>query len=465
MPSITYDDFAFGLDRRKGASTSDANRLRVLTNAHVTTGKTIRKRPGTVVVAELEAGTTGLCAGKGKLNTFYAGAGTVTHANTLFVPNKIVHPVDATLALARVWSADVFNGFLYVAGEYADGSVKHSYLDGTNPPAVTDANCPHNKCFIKKVQKIWSLNADGDAVRFSATTDPRDWTTASDAGFLPVGMQQSGATSAKALGEYSSRLAVYFPDSTQLWNVDTDPANNTLNDTVAVGSKHPYSHAGMGTDIFFLSPQGVRSITTQEVSGSLRDNDVGSPVDALISEVFGSNSPRGYYYRGGGQFWLFHGTKALVYTFSRSAKISAWSLYEFPYSLDAVTELDADLYIRSEDTVYRMDPTARTDDGEKFLVQIELAFLDFRSPGVLKQIMGMDLVLTGTGTIQHRYDVRNTDLITNPAVELSGDSRPGRIIPVELLGVNLAPVIENYDEGEFELHAITYYFESLGVHL
>jgi len=67
MPStIAFERFDYGLDLRKGPSTSDANRLRVLRNAYTTEGRTIRKRPGLTKIATLEAGTEGLFAGKGK---------------------------------------------------------------------------------------------------------------------------------------------------------------------------------------------------------------------------------------------------------------------------------------------------------------------------------------------------------------------------------------------------------------
>lgn len=52
--TITLDRFDFGLDLRKGLSTSDANRLRVLKNGYTTEGRTIRKRPGTTKIATLE---------------------------------------------------------------------------------------------------------------------------------------------------------------------------------------------------------------------------------------------------------------------------------------------------------------------------------------------------------------------------------------------------------------------------
>lgn len=46
MPSLTIDKFDGGLDLRKGAAVADANRLRELLNAYVTTGHHIKKRPG-----------------------------------------------------------------------------------------------------------------------------------------------------------------------------------------------------------------------------------------------------------------------------------------------------------------------------------------------------------------------------------------------------------------------------------
>ncbi len=83
MSQITFDRFDLGIDLRKGASVSDANRLREMKNAYVTTGLATQKRPGLTLVQTLEAGTKGLFAAFGKLHTFYA-QGTVNHANTLW---------------------------------------------------------------------------------------------------------------------------------------------------------------------------------------------------------------------------------------------------------------------------------------------------------------------------------------------------------------------------------------------
>lgn len=466
---ISFDRFDYGLDLRKGHSTSDANRLRVLKNAHATEGKTIRKRPGLTKIATLEAGTTGLFAGLGKLNTFYGGTGTITHANTLFSARSVRSPTTPALALSNVSYADVFNGYIYTAVTYSGGENRHHYLDGAAPGAthITDANCSHTPQVTKISSKMWSIGANGDTVRFSKTNAPRDWTTANDAGFLPVGLQQSGSSIASALGFYSNRLVVFFPDSSQVWQVDVDPANHSFLQSVDVGTTLPYSHENMAGDVFFLSSAGVRSITRQDVTTNLIDSDIGSPIDReLLKGVSGSlgfnlSNAKAQYYRGGGQYWLYSGTKALVYTFSRTASIVAWSVYEYPFNLDYMDELNAELYIRSGDNVYKVDREVKTDDGVPYVVQIEMAYLDFKKPGILKQILGMDAVVTGTCAISHRFDARNTALITDPPVVISGDSTPGNVFPVELLATNLAPVIVNYDDKEFELHKLSYYYENL----
>ncbi len=467
MPkAITFDRFDFGLDLRKGASSSDANRLRVLKNAYVTEGRTVRKRPGLQLVATLEAGTTGLFAGKGKLNTFYGGTGTVTHANALFQANNVRSPTTAALALSEVSYADVFNGFVYASVKYTSGEQRHHYLDGAAPGAthILDANCPNTATVTKIASKLWAINAVGDTVRFCKTNTPRDWTTVSDAGFLPVGLQQSGATNATALGNYQNRLVCFFPDSAQIWQVDVDPAKHQFLQTVDIGTTLNYAHANMAGDVFFYSPAGVRTITAQENTTNLIDTDVGSPIDRelIAGNFINTATAKAQYYRGGGQYWLYSGTKAMVYTFSRSAKVSAWSLYEFPFALDYLDELNAELYIRSGDNVYKVSQAVKTDNGTIYPVDVEMSYLDFKAPGILKQIMGMDMVITGSATIAFRFDPRNTALIADPPVSISGDSRPGYVLPVELLATNLSPVIKNNDALDFELHQITLYWEGLG---
>jgi len=458
MAAITFSDFSSGLDLRKGASVSDANRLRVLNNCYVTTGKTIRKRPGLSVVATLETGTQGLRAAGGKLNTFYS-VGTITHADTRFVANKITHPTTPALDVSKIYYADVFNGFIYVSAKYTDGSIKHHYIDGTSPTHIVDTNCPNTAAVVKKSSKIFATS--GDVVRFCKTSTPRDWTTASDAGFLGVGIQQSGATNPTSLGEYAGNLVVFFKDSSQVWTVDPDPSKMVFVQGLDVGCPYPNGAANMAGDVFCASYDGIRSITTQSTTGNMIDVDVGSPIDSVVKPEFTANADiRAFYFRGSGQYWAIKGSTAFVYSFSRTSKISAWSKYVFPFDINDVTELDGDLYMRSGNTVYKLDENVNTDAGTQFEVKIEFPYLDFKTPGVLKQIMSMDTVMLGSADMQIKFDARQPDFIT-PTIAMEGDTRPGELTAVEIVSVGIAPVITSTNSDPFELHAITFYYENL----
>ena len=150
MATITFNKFDLGIDHRKGAAVSDANRLVEMKNAHVTTGLATEKRPGLKKVATLEAGTKGLFPAFGKLHTFYGGDGTITHANELFEAHKLIcagaeekdtyTPVHKEVT--GIDFVDVFNGYLYVAAEHGEERFHH-YLSGEEITQITDSQCPH----------------------------------------------------------------------------------------------------------------------------------------------------------------------------------------------------------------------------------------------------------------------------------------------------------------------------------
>jgi hypothetical protein len=365
------------------------------------------------------------------------------------------------MGIKKIHYADSFNGYLYVVAEYNNGDVVHHYLDGTSPTHIADVNCPNTIAVAKKASKIFAVK--DDVVRFCATNDPRDWTTSADAGFLGVGVQQTGVTQPSALGEYAGNLTVFFRDAAQVWQVDPDPANMKFLQGVDVGCPYPYGAANMAGDVFFASYDGVRSITTQSTTGNLIDVDVGSPIDALLAPLMTPTANvRAFYFRGGGQFWVMPDeSTAYVYSFSRTSKISAWSRYTFPVPINDVTEMDGSLYFRSADDVFVFDEDVASDEGHPIQVAVEFPFLDFKSPGALKQIMGLDAVVIGTATLAHRFDARDAGMVT-PGTTISGDTRPGEMTPVELVSVGVAPVLTHQADEPFELHALTYHFEKLG---
>lgn len=461
MPAITFSKFDLGEDLRKGASVSDANRLRRMSNAYVTTGLATQKRPGLTKVATLEAGTKGLVAALGKLQTFY-GAGTVTHANPLFNANKAqLGGVDT--AVAKVHYADVFNGAIYASIEYVGGTIRHNYFDGPSPQ-VTDANCPHTGAVLKAASKIFAVGTDGSTVRYSKTGNPRDWTTASDAGFLPTGLNARGDRATNALGLYQNKLVALARDGAQVWAVDPDPTAMKLEDVVEnVGTSFPQSLATVAGDLYFLSDYGFRSITTLQLVSKLADVDIGSPIDTLVRPAVKTltDSPRAVYYYGTGQYLCAIGQTLFVYSVSRTAKIAAWSRYLMPFAVDAIAELQGVLYLRSGDDVYKFDEDAATDNGAQYEVMLEMPYMDFKTPGQLKRIYGIDLVMEGECHFSIGFDARNADAVTDE-VRIIGNTRGGGVIPIEVCGTEFSPRFRNLTGQAFRLDALTLYYENLG---
>lgn len=304
MKTITFDRFECGIDWRKGPSVSDANRLRELRNAYVTTGLAAQKRPGLVKIATLEPGTKGLFAANGKLHTFYAG-GTIQHADRRFVAHKVPHPSEYR-PVHQVPFVDVFNGDLYVVVEYIDGFIRHHWLNGETPSLITDDHCPHTAAVIKAAQRIFAVK--DDIVRYCTLDRPRIWSRCpedeqekdpdgeptgrpkdknkwgnNDAGFLPTGLNFKGESTAQALGMYHDQLVVLSRDGVQLWQADPDPSAMKLTDRVEnVGTHFPHSLATVSGDPYFLTDAGFRSITTLQYTNSSADVDIGSPIDPLV---------------------------------------------------------------------------------------------------------------------------------------------------------------------------------------
>lgn len=476
MPSITFDRFDVGLDHRKSASVADANRLRELKNAYVTTGKVIRKRPGAIRIYQLETGTKGLIAGNGVLNTFMPYGAGVTHTNNLFQANELKHNNAGSPqaypggSLTDVPSGFVFNGYLYVAATYSDGNTFHYYLDTSAVNQVTDSACPNTKAILRQASRVFAV--DGETVAFSKLDDPKTWTVGtakSDPGFLPTGRRSLGSPTAMALGEYDGKLAVFSEDAMQLWDIDEDQTLNAFYKSVqGLGTRYYRSPKVFAGDLLFLAKSGFRSITTQTTTGNLMDVDVGSAIDELVRpDLSDTLEPVVEYFPLENQLWCVYRSgsvsKCWVYTFSRTVKVSAWSYYEFGFQIDAVASLEGKLYLRSGDDIYLVDEDGvnYTDGGNSYEMRVEMPFLDFKTPGITKYISAMDLVVQGTVDVAFRYDPNDPSRITTP-VTVTGDTRGGQTIPVEITSPYIAPVFASSDNSLVQIDALTFYYENLG---
>jgi len=71
-------------------------------------------------------------------------------------------------------------------------------------------------------------------------------------------------------------------------------------------------------------------------------------------------------------------------------------------------------------------------------------------------------MFTGTGNLQHRWDSRSPSSFTT-SFSLSNDTRPGALIPVELMTTEISYKITQSDNSDFQLNGLTYYYNNLGL--
>ena len=477
MPAITYNSFDGGLDRRLSVNSQDANKLWVLRNAYITTGKRLKKRPGLRLVTSGLTGSFGLKAVNGALNVFCdAGSGFTAPTVSGLTISKVSLNIPASgpgsgSTIDRIYYADLFQGYLYVVARYANGQTRHHYVDGATT-YIADANCPNSVGITKAASRIFAPSSEN--VRYTAAGSARDWTTASDAGFLPAGLQQDTKGIVQSCGTFQDSLAVFFEDSAQIWSVATDPAANAISKRLyGIGTKQPISLAPFFSDLVFLSPFGFRSMTVQALTSRIDDNDVGVPIDDLVKDDIATSEaltdPQkvlGVWIPELGQYWsvfdMGSTSKVWAYTFSRSSKIACWSEYTFPTRILAITTLAGKVYLRDADNLYEVSPDKYTDNNTLINVEIQMAFQDAKQPGVAKQFYGGDMVCAGQPTLSFLYDPNDTGKETI-SMTIPQDTRPGDLLPVEVVAPALAPVFRHSADEPMNIDALTLYYFPLSV--
>ncbi|MDE2468569.1 MAG: hypothetical protein KGL35_07465, partial [Bradyrhizobium sp.] len=219
---------------------------------------------------------------------------------------------------------------------------------------IKDTNCPNTTGVIAGSGKIYAIN--NGQVNFCATDNPTDWSTPSDAGFLPIDMQAVSDQVATGLGMYRGNLVVLMPSGIQIWQIDPDPSKMALLDYLnGYGTPYQRSHYSTVDDLYFLSPLGIRSVSVSAGTANMNGGDIGTPIDKIVQTYLETVptgfDPIGYYYAGMGQYWLIAdvgGSSTTVYVLTQSqvAQLSEWSQYVFPVAITDVTTLDGVMYIR-----------------------------------------------------------------------------------------------------------------------
>lgn len=309
MSAITFDRFDGGLLLARPSSVAPANSLSAIRNMDVQPGGWLRSR---AKIKPTSGGLTigsqwkGLESNAGYLWVFscwnVADPGKTSDIVNAATGDRVVYAFYSTgvggdfaqASRCRLLGATRWdNGFLAILSP--DGgttcyAVLFSVDTQTNTATgvnVTDTSCPKGGTMVTANSRIYAISDDGQEVKFCKVGDPTDWSTANDAGFLPVSQHFGSGQRAYGLGLYQDKLAVFTDQSIQLWTIDPDPTAMALDRVVeGVGTRHHKSIVSLNGDLMFQSETGVRSLTTLTNALFPTDVDVGLPIrDLTVSPV------------------------------------------------------------------------------------------------------------------------------------------------------------------------------------
>lgn len=337
-------------------------------------------------------------------------------------------PIYKSAGIEPVWPTTV-------GGTVVDGTITWK----CRVPNVSDSKCPNTKQVRVIASKVFAISVDGDVTRYCATNNPQDWSSEDDAGFLPHGLHATGEVAGQALDEYRGNLVIWTSTDFIVFQVDPDPAQMAHLDTIpGIGTIYARASASVASDMYFLTQQGVRSVGIASAASNLQDDDVGTPVDSLIKAELTSNpDPLAFYSASTGEWWLVLGTKVYVLQKSRKAKIEAWSRDELPVAITDQTHLGGDLYVRSGNRVFRVDSAVQSDSGVPFSSLVWWPYLDMGSPGITKQLVGVDVVGRGNVQVSIGYNQNDPTAYTTP-ITIGPDTVPGNLVPIPVAAPSMA---------------------------
>lgn len=341
---------------------------------------------------------------------------------------------------------------------------------------VTDTRCPNTKAVALNSSHVFAV--DADIVDFSAAVDPTDWSSANNAGYLPTGLNNYGDNPAAVLALYRSNLMVFNAGGYQMWQTDPDPANMAILDAQPVGSIYTRAAQSVANDLLLLTEVGVRNIGTVGATANMQIGSSGQPIDALVLAQLqsGTYQPLALYYPGRGQYWLFFGPQAFVFTVN-GAGLKTWSRYIFP---DTITDWALNggvLYLRSAgNLVWQFDAQTIVDDfggaNVAYTGVIQTPYVDAGPLGITKELIGVDIVGRGQVNIQLGWaqddDTTFNDNpgfstslnVTPPYTISAADTIPGQPIPFPMMAASFTLILTFAGNQDWEWNASTMYLQN-----
>lgn len=311
------------------------------------------------------------------------------------------------------------------------------------------------------------------------------WSGENEAGFINTSTHDTSGSGVTGLMAIKNRMAVFYQESTQLWQVDADPVNNAFIDRYAFGTR--YAAANFYNRPLIYTQRGFRAFDLQGLNfQSLEDVNVGEPLQYL-----------GGFQVSSATFWPWHGSYAAwttitgtkeyatkaglppdsifyqdtiagitILSFSKESAISAWSFNPVVglTAVEAVIADDERLYLVQGQSIYYLDSLATafrdaTDPvGQPaYQTSVNWHLWNFGNTSGSLRMLHVDLAQVGKST------ARCSTTPWRPQYEAKGPTTLGitvgmKRVPLRVNGRAFALHLLTTDESGWNLQSLSYEF-------
>ena len=325
--------------------------------------------------------------------------------------------------------------------------------------------------FVKMIGSKMYSTAES-LFHFSGIRRPDSWTTdIVGAGVIDMSLELSGSERLIAFDRYQGFIAIFSERVVQIWYVDPDPSLNRFVQSLHnTGTASARSVTAFGdNDIFYLDESGLRSLHARDSSNAAATTDIGVPVDdpitrKLISlsaiereKVIGLVEPRT------GRFWLVMKDEIFVFSYFRSAQISAWSTYGTvdnggnSFEVDDVVVHNRRVYLRSGDTIYCYGGVETGEQTDSTVAEVWLPYLDADMPTKAKSWTGVDAALSGEWSVSAAAQPTDLAVEDVPLVLASTTYNTGRI-PIHHTSSHLSVRFRSRGDGRARLGSVVVHY-------
>jgi hypothetical protein len=444
MAYLVANEFQLGLDLRKAPITAPASSFRLLEDCVINPGGEIQKRKAFVKLATIaDASIIGGIAGDNdKFFVFKKGTASTT-------PVQITGPlyslgIAATPGITRVDSYQPWAAGYVVSGDAGDQVTRRILYNGA---VIAGAGAANSNAWRARVYQGKVYAVAGQLLNFSALNNPANWdsviTPANGSGFINVSGADQFSGEIISIDRFYNSMAVFGVNDIQIWKMDPDPKLNSLQQSVSnAGLIAPRAHAQYSSgDVLFVARSGIRSLKARDASNYAVTADVGSPVDTIVTGWLTANLA-GFRYSvkcvvepESGSFWMAYGNQILVFSFFPTSKISAWSRFTLPFTIDDMAVNREKLAIRSGNDVYLYGGQSGTeyDDTETVILT---PFLDATQPATWKSFEGLDVGCSGTWSIRYNINPNNPAALVQTSTVTGSTFQMDRV-PAQAAGTHI----------------------------